>query len=46
MEGGLSAVRDLTLNQTGYLSDRLAPEQNYFSASLQLLTWLAYQEKR
>ncbi|MFQ1682011.1 glycosyl hydrolase family 8 [Pantoea dispersa] len=46
MEGGLTAVRDLTLNQTGYLSDRLAPEQNYFSASLQLLTWLAYQEKR
>ncbi|MGK3144012.1 glycosyl hydrolase family 8 [Pantoea sp. C2G6] len=46
LEGGLLAVRDLTLNETGYLSDRLAADQNYFSASLQLLTWLAFQEKR
>jgi len=46
LDGGLLAVRDLTLNETASLSDRLAPEQNYFSASLQLLTWLAYQEKR
>ena len=45
MEGGLTAVRDLTLNQTGHLSDRIQPEQNYFSASLQLLVWLAWQEK-
>lgn len=46
LEGGLLAVRDLTLNETGYLSDRLSPDQNYFSASLQLLTWMAFQEKR
>ena len=46
LEGGLLAVRDLTLNETGYLSDTLAADQNYFSASLQLLTWQAFQEKR
>lgn len=46
LEGGLLAVRDLTLNETGYLSDKLAADQNYFSASLQLLTWQAFQEKR
>lgn len=46
LDGGLLAVRDLTLSETGYLSDRLAPDQNYFSASLQLLTWMAYQERR
>lgn len=45
MDGGLLAVRDLVLNQTGYLSDKLSPGQNYFSASLQLLTWTAWQEK-
>ncbi|QDY40482.1 glycosyl hydrolase family 8 [Candidatus Pantoea soli] len=45
MDGGLTAVRDLTLNETRYLTDQLTPQQNYFSASLQLLTWLAYQEK-
>lgn len=46
MEGGLLAIRDLTLSETGYLSDNLAPDQNYFSASLQLLTWLAWQERQ
>lgn len=46
LDGGLLAIRDLTLNETGYISDRIAPEQNYFSASLQLLTWLALQERR
>ncbi|WP_442955733.1 glycosyl hydrolase family 8 [Pantoea sp. T14] len=45
LEGGLLAVRDLTMNQTGYISDTLAPDQNYFSSSLQLLTWLALQDK-
>lgn len=45
LDGGLLAIRDLTLNQTGYLNDRLAANQNYFSASLQLLTWLAYQQQ-
>jgi len=46
LDGGLLAIRDLTLNETGYISDRLAPDQNYFSASLQLLVWQALQEKR
>ncbi|WP_130833101.1 glycosyl hydrolase family 8 [[Erwinia] mediterraneensis] len=46
MEGGLLAIRDLILGETGYLNNKLTPEQNYFSASLQLLTWLAWQEKR
>lgn len=44
--GGLLAIRDLTMSETGYLSDNLSSDQNYFSASLQLLTWLASQEKR
>lgn len=43
MAGGLLAVRDLTLNQTGYLSDQLTEDQDYYSASLQLLAWLAYK---
>lgn len=46
LDGGLLAVRDLALNETRYLSDNLAPDQNYFSASLQLLSWLAFQEKQ
>ena len=46
LDGGLLAVRDLTLNETGYLRNSLAPDQNYFSASLQLLVWQAFQEKR
>lgn len=44
LSGGLLAVRDLVLSESGYLSDRLTPDQDYFSASLQLLTWMAYQE--
>lgn len=46
LDGGLLAVRDLTLSETGYLTDKLAADQNYFSASLQLLTWLAWQERQ
>lgn len=46
LDGGLLAIRDLTLNDTGYLTDRLTQDQNYFSASLQLLTWQARQEHR
>lgn len=45
MAGGLLAVRDLTLNQTGYLSDQLTESQDYYSASLQLLAWLAYKSQ-
>lgn len=44
MAGGLLAVRDLTLNQTGYLSDQLDDKEDYFSSSLQLLAWLALKE--
>ena len=46
LDGGMLAIRDLTLNETGYLSDRLAPQQQYFSASLQLLVWQAFHEAR
>lgn len=44
LDGGMLAIRDLTLNETGYISDRLTADQHYFSASLQLLTVLALQE--
>lgn len=45
MAGGLLAVRDLTLNETGYLNDSLSPTEDYFSSSLHLLTWLAYKTR-
>lgn len=45
MTGGLLAVRDLTLNETGYLSDTLSSKEDYYSASLSLLTWLAFQQQ-
>ncbi|MEM6052041.1 glycosyl hydrolase family 8 [Erwinia sp. P7711] len=45
MAGGLLAVRDLTLNQTGYLSDRLDNNEDYFSSSLHLLAWLALKDR-
>lgn len=43
MAGGLLAVRDLALNQTGNLTDRLDDNADYYSSSLQLLTWLAWK---
>lgn len=46
LDGGMLAIRDLTLNETGYLSDSLTPQQQYFSASLQLLVWQAFHEAR
>lgn len=46
MDGGLQAIRDLTMGETTYLSDQLPADVNYFSASLQLLTWMAYEEQR
>lgn len=45
MAGGLLAVRDLTLDDTGYLSDSLSGNEDYYSASLQLLAWLAYKDR-
>ncbi|WP_414147759.1 glycosyl hydrolase family 8 [Erwinia sp. BNK-24-b] len=45
MAGGLLAVRDLVMNQTGYLNDQLTDKQDYYSASLQLLSWLAYKNQ-
>lgn len=44
MAGGLLAVRDLTLGETGYLNDSLNSDEDYFSASLRLLTWLAFKD--
>ncbi|NIF24577.1 MULTISPECIES: glycosyl hydrolase family 8 [Pantoea] len=43
MDGGLLAIRDLTLNASDNLGDTLSANQNYFSASLQLLVYLARQ---
>ncbi|WP_455815084.1 glycosyl hydrolase family 8 [Pseudomonas graminis] len=45
MAGGLLAVRDLTLDDTGYLNDSLSASEDYYSASLHLLTWLAYKDR-
>ncbi|WP_374189547.1 glycosyl hydrolase family 8 [Erwinia sorbitola] len=45
MAGGLLAVRDLTLDDSGHLSDSLSGNEDYFSASLQLLAWLAYKDR-
>jgi endoglucanase len=44
MAGGLLAVRDLTLNQSGYLTDQLDAKEDYFSSSLHLLAWLALKD--
>ena len=45
MAGGLLAVRDLTLNETSYLSDKTDNKEDYFSSSLQLLAWLASKDR-
>lgn len=45
MAGGLLSVRDLTLDDTGYLNDSLSASEDYYSASLHLLTWLAYKDR-
>nr|WP_038381562.1 glycosyl hydrolase family 8 [Pantoea sp. IMH] len=45
MAGGLLAVRDLTLNQNQFLSDRLEAKEDYYSSSLRLLTWLALKDR-
>ncbi|PKH23911.1 endoglucanase [Enterobacterales bacterium CwR94] len=42
MAGGLLAVRDLTLDNVSGLTDRLDPQEDYYSASLKLLAWMAY----
>jgi len=45
MAGGLLAVRDLTLDDTGYLNDQLNSSEDYYSSSLHLLTWLALKDR-
>ncbi|WP_420889603.1 glycosyl hydrolase family 8 [Erwinia mallotivora] len=44
MSGGLLAVRDLTLNAGG-LSDRSSDKEDYYSASLQMLVWIAMKDR-
>lgn len=44
MSGGLLAVRDLTLN-SGNLSDQLNDKEDYYSASLQMLAWMAMKDR-
>lgn len=46
MNGGLLAVRDLTMGETTYINDRLPADSDYYSASLQLLANMAYEESR
>ncbi|MDX5628133.1 MULTISPECIES: glycosyl hydrolase family 8 [unclassified Brenneria] len=41
LPGGMMAIRDITLGQDGLVSDRLLPEEDYYSASLHLLAWWA-----
>ncbi|WP_433977470.1 glycosyl hydrolase family 8 [Erwinia sp. E_sp_B01_9] len=45
MAGGLLAVRDLTLNEVGNVSDRLDEKEDYYSSSLHLLSWLALKDR-
>lgn len=45
MAGGLLAVRDLTLDDTGYLNDTLSSSEDYYSSSLHLLTWIAWKDR-
>ncbi|QKJ85128.1 endoglucanase [Paramixta manurensis] len=45
MDGGLLAIRDLTLGDTGNLTESLSERQDYYSASLQLIVWMAWQER-
>lgn len=46
MAGGLLAVRDLTMGDGSLLSDRLDAQEDYYSASLRLLVWSAWQDRR
>ncbi|MCU5773836.1 glycosyl hydrolase family 8 [Erwiniaceae bacterium BAC15a-03b] len=45
MAGGLLAVRDLTMGDSAQLSDTLDASEDYYSASLRLLVWLAWQNR-
>ncbi|CCG89058.1 endoglucanase precursor [Erwinia piriflorinigrans CFBP 5888] len=45
MAGGLLAVRDLTLGDTGYLNDSPSASEDYYSSSLTLLAWLAFKHR-
>lgn len=46
MDGGLLAVRDLIMGDTAQLTDRLDAQENYYSASLRLLVWSAWQSRQ
>jgi len=46
MDGGLLAVRDLTMGDTAQLSSSLDAQENYYSASLRLLVWSAWQSRQ
>ncbi|MFS2221579.1 glycosyl hydrolase family 8 [Pantoea sp. B65] len=45
MAGGVLAVRDLTMGDTSMLSDTLDAKEDYYSASLRLLVWMAWQHQ-
>lgn len=45
MSGGLLAVRDLVMG-TGLKEPELAPDEGYYSASLEMLSWQAFQSQR
>lgn len=45
MSGGLLAVRDLTMGVV-LTEPELAPDEGYYSASLKILSWLAFQAQR
>ncbi|MBS0849214.1 endoglucanase [Citrobacter sp. JGM124] len=42
MAGGLLAVRDLTMGEV-MTAPQITPQEDYYSASLSMLAWLAYQ---
>ncbi len=45
LAGGMLAIRDLTMGDSSNLNETLSDTQDYYSASLQLLTWMVWQEK-
>lgn len=44
MTGGLLAVRDLTLGEA-QADPQITPQDDYYSASLKLLVWLANKDQ-
>ena len=41
MSPGLLAIRDFTMANAGAISPNLAPKDDYYSSTLQLLSWWA-----